>query len=123
MIRIARIYDAPAPEQGARLLVDRLWPRGLSKDAARLDAWLRALAPSDALRKQYHGQTANCATAWNAFCRDYSAELDRPVGEAAEALRELDKWIALGRVTLLYAARDPQRNNAEALRLWLNKRV
>lgn len=116
-LAIKRVYDAPHSEDGTRILVDRLWPRGVSRESGRIDHWLKDLSPSNALRTQYHGATAGDDAAWAAFQTDYAAELARP--EAAEALTQLRALIAAGPVTLLFAARDPDRNNAEALRLWL----
>ena len=111
--RIKRIYDAPADEDGFRVLVDRLWPRGLSKEKAHIDLWMKAVAPSNALRRQLHGNPDS----WEAFLSAYADELEsEPARSAAAALRER---LRSGAVTLLYAARDEARNNAEALRLLL----
>lgn len=118
-IAVKRIHDAAAESDGARFLVDRLWPRGVSKEKAALTAWLRPLSPSDALRKAYHGATAESDEAWDAFRTDYFAELDAGGAEVAAALATLD---AAGPATLLYAAKDPDRNNAVALREWLERR-
>lgn len=108
---LKRVYDPPAETDGTRILVDRLWPRGISKD--RIDLWLKDIAPSDALRRQFHGQPEH----WDAFCAAYAAELE---GEPARtALGILNERRKAGRVTLLYAARDGARNNAMALKLWL----
>jgi len=111
--RLKRIYDAPADEDGFRVLVDRLWPRGLSKEKAHIDLWMKAVAPSDALRRQFHSNPY----AWGAFLSAYADELEsEPARSAAAELRER---LRSGPVTLLYAARDEARNNAEALRLLL----
>ena len=108
--RIKRIYDAPADEDGFRVLVDRLWPRGLSKEKAHIDLWMKAVAPSDALRRQLHGNPEG----WDEFLAAYADELkSEPVRSAAAELRER---LRAGPVTLLYAAKDETRNNAEALR-------
>lgn len=93
------------------MLVDRLWPRGLSKDAARVDLWLKDIAPSDALRKWYGHDPAR----WEEFRRRYFAELDTH----REELEELKKRARRERVTLLFGARDEERNNAVALRQYL----
>ena len=112
-IRVKRIYDPPAAEDGTRVLVDRLWPRGVAKDKAAIDLWLRDIAPSDALRKTFHGKPED----WRAFRIAYAAELK---GEAAQAVvKELKALLRKGPVTLLYAARDEAHNNAVALKLWL----
>ncbi|MDE2437545.1 MAG: DUF488 family protein, partial [Sphingomonadales bacterium] len=76
-LQIKRIYEPVDDGDGARFLVDRLWPRGVSKERADLAAWLKALSPSNELRKTYHGATAGSDTAWKAFQRDYAAELDQ----------------------------------------------
>ena len=108
---IKRVYDKPSVADGARVLVDRLWPRGISKENARLDAWLRDLAPSDALRKWFHSRPA----AWEMFKKRYLAELNEPV--AAAALQELyDLARRKNLVTLLFASRNQERNNATVLR-------
>lgn len=121
-IAVKRIHEAPSPEDGTRFLVDRLWPRGVSKDKAALAAWLKPLSPSDGLRKRYHGETAGSDEAWDAFRIDYNAELDAGNADIGAALFTLDAALASGPVTLLYAAKDPDRNNAVALRQWLEAR-
>lgn len=109
-LALKRIYDAPSESDGTRVLVDRLWPRGISKSEAHLDCWLRDLSPSDALRKRFHHDPA----LWNDFIAAYDKELaDNP------AVAELRGLMAKGKVTLLYAARDTEHNNAVALRDWL----
>jgi len=118
-IAVKRIHDAAAESDGARFLVDRLWPRGVSKEKAALTAWLKSLSPSDGLRKAYHGATAESDEAWAAFRIDYFAELDAGGEEVRAALAVLD---GAGPATLLYAAKDPDRNNAVALREWLERR-
>ena len=121
-VRIKRVYDEPAADDGERILVDRLWPRGVSKEKAELAAWLKPLSPSDALRKRYHGDTAESDEAWDAFRLDYFAELDAGGEEVRAALFVLDSAAAAGPVTLLYAAKSAERNNALALREWLARR-
>ncbi|WP_233356089.1 DUF488 domain-containing protein [Henriciella aquimarina] len=110
-----RIYDTPSNEDGARFLVDRLWPRGLSKDKAGLTAWLKTVSPSNALRKRLHGD----AIGWDEFVSAYVAELQ---GEAAqEELETIRKAASKGRVTLLFASKQTERNNATVLRDYLMK--
>jgi uncharacterized protein YeaO (DUF488 family) len=110
---LKRVYDPPSSEDGTRILVDRLWPRGLSRDKAQIDLWLRDIAPSDALRRRFHGKPE----AWEAFQAAYAAELaDEPHRRAVATLRE---YAAKAHVTLLYAARDRSHNNAAALAHWL----
>jgi uncharacterized protein YeaO (DUF488 family) len=115
-IRVKRVYEAPAVEDGKRVLVDRLWPRGVRKESLALTLWARDAAPSDTLRKQFgHHDPA----LWKNFqTRDW-AELDaNPPGW--QAILELAKT---GAVTLLYAARDTAQNNAVALREYLTTRI
>lgn len=115
-VRLKRVYDPPSAEDGSRILVDRLWPRGLAKDKARIDLWLKQIAPSDALRKRFHGNPDD----WNAFRAAYAAELQDDAAQAA--VSELLELLRERPVTLVYAARDEERNNAVALRMWLNER-
>ncbi|ROR32586.1 DUF488 domain-containing protein [Inmirania thermothiophila] len=115
MIRTRRVYLPPGPGDGVRVLVDRLWPRGLARKAAAVDLWLREVAPSDALRRWYGHDPAR----WARFVRRYHAELEaRP--EAVDRLLALARE---GPVTLLFAARDTERNNAVALRAFLEARL
>lgn len=110
-ISVKRVYDAHSRNDGARVLVDRLWPRGLSKDAAKLTAWLKELAPSDELRKWYHARPSQ----WLAFRKKYLEELRAPeAGTALEQLYELAEEHA--RVTLLFASRNLDKNNATVLK-------
>lgn len=111
-IRIKRIYAPPAATDGRRILVDRLWPRGLSKTAARIDHWARAIAPSTALRRWYGHDPAK----WKEFRRRYFAELDANPEGVAELRRHLGK----GTVTLLYGSREERLNNATALGEYLD---
>ena len=104
--RLKRVYDAAADDDGVRVLVDRLWPRGISRQAARIDHWMKDVAPSDALRKQFHAKPE----LWPQFRKAYAAEL-----HDNSALDELRKLVHQHRVTLLYAARDTEHNNAVAL--------
>src|SRR6478752_818131 len=113
-LTVKRVYDPPAPGDGTRILVDRLWPRGIARD--RVDLWLKDLAPSDALRHEFHGHPDR----WDEFRAAYATELGSAPAQAA--LATLEEKLAQGPVTLLYAAKDETRNNAEALRLWLEER-
>jgi uncharacterized protein YeaO (DUF488 family) len=115
-LAIKRVYAPPAAGDGTRILVDRLWPRGLRKDRAKVDIWLKDIAPSDALRRRVHANP----DAWDAFEVDYARELGmEPAASAAQSLLER---IRQGPVTLLYAARDEVRNNASVLKRWLKAR-
>jgi uncharacterized protein YeaO (DUF488 family) len=113
MIQITRAYEKPEESDGYRVLVDRLWPRGVRKEAARLDEWAREVAPSDGLRKEFHGNPER----WEEFQERYWAELDGK-GELVAGLRER---AAGGMLTLVYAARNEERNNAVALREYLER--
>jgi len=114
-ISVKRIYEKPAKDDGARILVDRLWPRGIAKAKAKLDLWLKEIAPSDDLRKRFHGHPDE----WAAFKRAYFAELKKP--EAKAVIKELRRHLRAGPVTLLYAAKDEEHNNAVALLAWLRR--
>ncbi|HSU99590.1 MAG TPA: DUF488 domain-containing protein [Roseiarcus sp.] len=106
-IRVKRIYDPPDREDGARVLVDRLWPRGVSKERARLTLWLKEIAPSDGLRRWFGHDPARFAE----FARRYRAELSAN----SEAVGRLEELVKTGRVTLLYGARDEEHNEARVL--------
>ncbi|MGY1680280.1 DUF488 domain-containing protein [Geodermatophilus sp. SYSU D01176] len=108
MIRTVRVYELDPGAAGARFLVDRVWPRGVARDALALDGWLRDAAPSDELRRWFGHDPAR----WPEFRRRYVTELDaRP-----EAWAPLRAAAAAGDVLLLYAARDREHNNAVVLR-------
>lgn len=114
-IRLKRAYDEASPEDGQRLLVDRLWPRGLSREKAHLGAWLKEVAPSTELRKWFNHEVER----WDEFQRRYRAELDAN----AEGMNALEQWVAKGPVTLVYSARDPQHNQAVVLKAYLQERL
>jgi uncharacterized protein YeaO (DUF488 family) len=108
-LRLKRVYAPAEDGDGFRVLVDRLWPRGVAKNKARIDLWLKDVAPSDDLRRRFHGET----TKWREFVAAYDRELRKePACAAAESLRERARSEP---VTLLYAARDEEHNNAVAL--------
>lgn len=109
-----RIYDKPTKQDGTRILIDRIWPRGVSKEDARLDAWLKEIAPSTELRKWFDHDPNK----WNRFKRSYFTELDNK----DEALEKLEKIADGGRVTLVYSAKDTERNNAVALKEYIQKK-
>jgi uncharacterized protein YeaO (DUF488 family) len=111
--QVRRVYDPPLAGDGFRVLVDRLWPRGIAKEKARVDLWLKDIAPGHALRKEFHGHPEQ----WDTFRAAYAVELAGP--EARKAVDLLRERLKSGPVTLLYAARDEARNNALALKLWL----
>jgi uncharacterized protein YeaO (DUF488 family) len=112
-IRIKRVYDEPQKDDGARVLVDRLWPRGLRKESAALTLWFKEIAPSPELRKWFAHDPAR----WTEFSRRYLAELKHN----DEAVAQLKALSARGRMTLLYAAHDVDHNHALVLADYLRK--
>lgn len=110
MIVIKRVYEKPEPDDGYRVLVDRLWPRGLTRAAAALDDWLKDIAPSPDLRRAFHRGRID----WPEFAERYRSELRSPA--AAGLLADLRARAAKGRVTLLYGKHDPIENHAAILR-------
>jgi uncharacterized protein YeaO (DUF488 family) len=107
MIKLKRIYQQPDSGDGKRILVDRLWPRGISKDDAKLDGWLKEIAPSDALREWFGHDPAR----WEEFRKRYREELKLQ----DELLEQLRAETRKGTVTLLFAAKDEEHNNAVVL--------
>ncbi|MFF8837290.1 DUF488 domain-containing protein [Streptomyces sp. NPDC015130] len=116
-VHVRRIYETPSPDDGVRVLVDRLWPRGLAKTDARIDEWPKALTPSTELRRWYHGPEGEYAE----FCRRYEAELAAP--DAAAALDRLGETAARETVTLLTAAKDPSASHTSVLERELARRA
>jgi len=110
-IRTKRVYDPPDARDGFRVLVDRIWPRGMTKEQVRADLWLRDIAPSTALRKWF----AHDPSKWEEFKRRYFAELDKD----PECVHVLLEAAAKGTVTLLFSARDSEHNQAIALQEYL----
>lgn len=113
-IRLKRVYDAPAKADGRRVLVDRIWPRGLTKRKARVDEWLKEIAPSTELRKWFAHDPAR----WKEFKKRYTAELDDQ-GDQVEHLARAAKQRT---VTLLFSAKDTEHNNAVALKDYIARR-
>jgi uncharacterized protein YeaO (DUF488 family) len=110
-VSLKRVYEKPRRSDGTRVLVDRLWPRGVAKNQAALDAWLRELAPSDMLRQWFHERRE----AWPIFRKRYLRELAEP--GAARALEQLYRLANDNKkLTLLFASKDPQHNNAVVLK-------
>ncbi len=114
MIKLKRVYDRPEKGDGLRILVDRLWPRGLTKEKAKIDLWMKEIAPSHALRKWVHHDPKR----WPEFKKRYFAELAKNK-ELVENILSQSKGQTL---TLLFAAKDEQQNNAVALREYLEKK-
>jgi uncharacterized protein YeaO (DUF488 family) len=115
-VRIARIYDPPEPDDGLRVLADRLWPRGVRKDDPRIDRWIKDVAPSSELRRWYNHDLDR----YDEFVARYEHELDEPV--AAKALRDLRHLVKDRTVTLLTSAKDVEHGHLVVLRRVLEKR-
>jgi len=111
-IRIKRVYTKPAQSDGYRVLVDRIWPRGVSKDEAHLDDWMKDVAPSSKLRKWFNHDPDR----WNEFKHRYFDELE----DKSEKLHVLRNKAKTGRITLVYSAKDEEHNNAVALKEYLS---
>lgn len=115
MITLKRAYDPVSPTDGIRFLVERLWPRGVSKATLRIDAWLKEVGPSTALRKWFNHDPKK----WEAFRRRYFREL----GSQPELWQPIASAARRGRVTLVYSSHDTQHNNAVALQEFLGKKT
>ncbi len=118
MVALKRAYEPPSPKDGYRVLVERLWPRGVKKEQLRLDEWPRQVAPSTELRKWYGHDPAK----WHAFVQRYTRELEASP-EAQETLDQLAARAARGHVTLLFAAHDPALSNATVLKDLIEQRA
>lgn len=112
-IKLKRVYEEPANEDGTRILVDRLWPRGLTKEKARVDLWLKEVAPSNELRKWFAHDPAK----WPEFRARYKAELKHNGPQVAL----LKQAVSRGRATLIYGAKDTEHNEAVVLQDLLNR--
>jgi uncharacterized protein YeaO (DUF488 family) len=116
-IRVKRVYEPAAADDGVRVLVDGLWPRGLTKTAAAVDLWLKDVGPSRALRQWFNRDPSR----WSEFKKRYAEELDA-LGERSPAVRALVGAVRRGKVTLLFGARDRQHNAAVALHAYLTQK-
>jgi uncharacterized protein YeaO (DUF488 family) len=114
-IDLKRAYDPPAASDGRRILVDRIWPRGIAKADLRIEAWLRDLAPSGGLRKWFGHDPKK----WGEFKKRYADE----IAQRADALAQLVEIAKAGHVTLVYAAKDTEHNNAVALKEQLERQL
>jgi uncharacterized protein YeaO (DUF488 family) len=114
VIKIARVYDETSPAKGYRILVDRLWPRGISKERLKLDRWMKEIAPSDELRKWYSHDIEK----WNEFRTKYFTELDNN-----SATTELLDICRNRNVVFLYSTKVENINNAVALKMYVEKRI
>ena len=112
-IRLKRAYELPEKSDGLRILVDRIWPRGVRKEELKLEAWLKEIAPSSELRRWFGHDPEK----WEEFRRRYCRELD----EQKEVVEELRSKVRQGRVTLVYGAKDERFNNAAALKEYLER--
>ena len=115
MIKLKRVYEPSAPDDGVRILVERLWPRGIKKDSLKLDTWLKDVAPSNGLRRWFGHEPKK----WDGFQDRYSAELDAN----PQAWESVVKAARRGHVTLIYSSRDTEHNNAVALKNYLEDKM
>ena len=114
MIKIKRAYESSSKDDGFRILVDRIWPRGVSKERANLDTWMKEIAPSDNLRKWFSHDPEK----WKEFENKYKKEL-KDKNELINEIKEIEK--VKGKVTLIYSAKDKEHNNAVVLEHILKK--
>ncbi|MDW7774516.1 MAG: DUF488 domain-containing protein [Desulfobulbaceae bacterium] len=114
-IELKRAYDDPEKNDGLRVLVDRVWPRGIKKEDTRLDDWMKDIAPSDELRKWFGHDPEK----WPEFCEKYFRELD----DREDLVEKIAGYMKKGRVTLIFGAADREHNNAAALKQYLLERV
>jgi uncharacterized protein YeaO (DUF488 family) len=114
-LKIKRAYEKPGKEDGKRILVDRLWPRGLTKEKAGIDLWLKEIAPTAELRKWF----GHDPDKWNEFKKRYRGELSNNKDQISILNEQLEKGV----VTLIYGARDEKHNDALVLKEWLNRRA
>jgi uncharacterized protein YeaO (DUF488 family) len=112
-VKIKRVYDKPSKQDGKRILVDRLWPRGLTKEKASVDLWLKEIAPSTVLRKWFGHEPDK----WKEFQKRYQDELKNN----KEQVSLLKEQVKKGPVTLVYGAKDEEHNEAVVLKEWLGK--
>jgi uncharacterized protein YeaO (DUF488 family) len=115
MITVKRVYEPPEPDDGARFLVERLWPRGMKKESLEMECWLKDVAPSNDLRRWFGHDPSK----WNEFRSRYFEELDKN----PEALEPIRRAARRGKVCLLYSARDTEHNNALALKYYIEERL
>jgi len=114
-VKVKRVYQPASPEDGTRVLVDRLWPRGVSRAELKLDEWLKEIAPSNELRQRFHHDKDK----WEEFQQMYFKELD----QHPDLVEQLIRKSRAGDITLLYAAKDEIQNNAIALKNYLENKL
>ena len=117
-LEIKRIYEEPNSRDGYRILIDRLWPRGIGKNEAMLDDWVKSIAPSTIIRKEFNHEPAKM----DVFRKKYVAELDHNP-EASEFVTSLKEELRQNNVTLLYGAKDEKYNHAVILQDWIEKKL
>ena len=117
VLKIKRVYEKPDPADGERFLVDRLWPRGLNKEEVQIKTWLRDLAPSAELRRWFSHEPQR----WEEFQQRYVEELEDP--EKTSQIENLLQQVRQGTATLVFAAKDEERNNAVVLKNYLEQRL
>ena len=113
-VALKRVYNEPAESDGTRILVDRLWPRGLTKEKAKIDVWLKEIAPSTELRKWFNHEPNK----WPEFKKRYQAEMD----SNPDAISTLKKHVADGKVTIVYGAKDEEHNDAVVIKQYLDEK-
>ena len=114
-VQVKRVYDPPSSQDGYRVLVGRLWPRGLSKASLKLDEWMKAIAPSNELRQRFHHDESR----WDEFQKQYFRELDNH----PDLIEQLIQKSLAENLTLLFAAKDKEHNNAVALKNYLERKL
>lgn len=107
-IRLKRVYEEPSESDGTRILIDRLWPRGLTKEKAKVDVWLKEIAPTTELRKWFNHEPSK----WPEFKKRYKTE----ISNNPEAISALKKHLASGKATILYGAKDEEHNDAVVIK-------
>ena len=117
-IRLKRAYDDPEKGDGFRVLVDRLWPRGVSKEDAKIDLWPKEIAPSDELRKEFHDDSAK----WTEFKKRYRKELENAEDAAQEGIDDILEKLKRQNVTLVYSSKDEEHNNAIVFKEYLEEK-
>jgi uncharacterized protein YeaO (DUF488 family) len=114
-IPLKRVYEEPSESDGTRILVDRLWPRGLTKEKAKVDVWLKDLAPTTELRKWFNHEPSK----WTEFKKRYWDE----ISNNTDALSTFKKYLADGKVTIVYGAKDEKHNDAVVIKQYLDKKA
>jgi uncharacterized protein YeaO (DUF488 family) len=114
-VTLKRVYEEASDSDGTRILVDRLWPRGLTKEKAKVDVWLKEIAPTTELRKWFNHEPSK----WPEFQKRYRAE----ISDSIDAVSTLKKYLASGKVTIVYGAKDEEHNDAVVIKQYLDEEV